>query len=145
MHCGVEHREKCVEHRRRDAGAAHRHAREAREHHRPHGIGREARPDADGTGPDRALLVRRELPRRDGAAGIRAERSRQPIDRFVGPRKPIDRLACLAHPFARGRAQRDHRAVAGHTYDVGQRDALAFENDHRRLGRRPIGALGAGG
>ena len=62
MHAGVEHRDERVEHRRRNARAAHGHAGGAGEHHRPHHIGRQARTDADGARAARRAPGRRPAP-----------------------------------------------------------------------------------
>ena len=128
MNTGVEHCEQRIEHRGRNAGAACSHSRKTREHHCAHGIGREAQSDTDGPRAHRAFLVRRELAGRDRQPGVRAERGRQAVDRFVGSGEPVDRRARRAYALARFRAQGNCRSSARDAHDVAQRDAMAFEH-----------------
>ena len=114
-------RDERVEHAGRNAGAAHRHAGGAREHHRAHHIGREARADADGARLHGALLVGGEIVRGDRLAGIGAQRGIDAVDRRAGLR---ERSTTARAAVTRARAaaiERDRCSGAGHAHDVGDR------------------------
>ena len=112
------------------------HPVDARDHHRPHDVGRQRTPvggDLVGDGGERE---RADLVERDVVARQRAEPGVEPVHRLAAGQHAVDHVAGGADPDQRLRVELDARAAARHGQHMVHGQAIAAERRCSRWLRR---------